>query len=70
MEPTSFHKGDEYGLGVGSIPHVAIKLTPEQVELITHKKMDFYSIEGKTLFEVRGEDKKPTGEMMFFVVFT
>lgn len=68
MEST-FKKGDEFGLGVGSMPHFAIKLTKEEAELVSGKKPELYTVDGKALFEVGSSKERVTGEQAFFVVF-
>lgn len=62
-------RDDEFGLLTGEIPYCSVKLTAKEVEEIKHKRMDFYSTDGKTLFEIRDKEGKATGEYMFFVIF-
>lgn len=51
-------------------PFYAIKLTSEEVIKIKNKKLEFYEIDGKQLFEVKNRNGEKTGEMMFYVKFT
>lgn len=51
------------------MPFYAVTLTAEQAKAVEFHTMEFYSINGKTFFEVKGPDGKPTGEWAFYVVF-
>jgi len=59
---------NEYNIG-SPYPYYAVKLTSDEAKRIHHREMIIYDIEGKTLFEIKDENGKPTGEMMFFVIF-
>lgn len=59
---------DVFGLGV-SIPYYSIILTPEQAKKVEYSKISIYNIDGKTLFEVRDNSGKLTGEYTLFVTF-
>jgi hypothetical protein len=52
-----------------NIPYFSIKLTPEQAKLVEGKRFTFYEVEGQTMFDVRGLDGSPTGEVIIVVMF-
>jgi hypothetical protein len=52
-----------------NIPYFSIKLTPEQAKLVEGKRFTFYEVEGQTMFDVRGPDGSPTGEVIIVVMF-
>jgi len=64
---SKFASEDEFGLG--TTPYYGIKLTPEQFDVVKHKKIELYQIDGRTFFAVKDKDGEFTGEMMLFVVF-
>jgi len=51
------------------IPYIAVPVTAEESKQIEFREMEFYSVNGKTLFEVKDKDGKPTGEYVFYVMF-
>jgi len=60
---------DEYGLLIGNIPYIGVKVKAENIKKIENKMMEFYVSDGRTLFEVKDENGNPTGDAIFFVVF-
>lgn len=68
---TSLNQSQDIDIDVPNVdvPYYAIKLTAEQTKEVEHCLMEFYSVNGKTLFEVKGPNGKSTGEYVFYVVF-
>lgn len=50
-----------------SIPYYGCELTPEQAKAVEGKRMEFYSADGKTIFEVRNKEGQTIGHVFYVI---
>lgn len=57
---------DAFGLGIEQ-PYAGIALTAEQVKLIEGREIVIYKCDGKSIFEVKNDNKQTISYVMFIV---